>query len=63
MSLTQTRFQGGLIDSLNAEIALGTVANANDASQWLRWTYLFVRMKKNPMYYGTLLIVSDHRLF
>ncbi|KAJ8698174.1 putative steryl acetyl hydrolase mug81 [Pleurotus ostreatus] len=48
----ESQFQGGLIDSLNAEIALGTVANANDASQWLRWTYLFVRMKKNPMYYG-----------
>ena len=41
-----------MIDSLNAEIALGTVANINDAVQWLGFTYLFVRMKKNPFVYG-----------
>lgn len=46
------RFQGGLFDSLNAEIALGTVANVNDAVRWLGYTYLFVRMRKNPFYYG-----------
>ena len=41
-----------MIDSLNAEIALGTVANVNDAVQWLGYTYLFVRMRKNPFQYG-----------
>ena len=41
-----------MIDSLNAEIALGTVANINDAVQWLGFTYMFVRMKKNPFVYG-----------
>ncbi|KAJ8523515.1 hypothetical protein ONZ45_g38 [Pleurotus djamor] len=48
----ESTFQGGLIDALNAEISLGTVASVRDASQWLRYTYLFVRMKKNPMFYG-----------
>lgn len=46
------RFQGGLIDAINAEISLGTVANINDAVQWLGFTYLFVRMQKNPFIYG-----------
>ena len=41
-----------MIDSLNAEIALGTVANVHDAVQWLGYTYLFVRMRKNPLQYG-----------
>ncbi|EEB97805.1 hypothetical protein MPER_02801 [Moniliophthora perniciosa FA553] len=47
------RFQTGMIDALNAEIALGTVSNASDAVQWLGYTYLFVRMKKNPFVYGS----------
>ena len=46
------RFTTGIIDALNAEIALGTVANVNDAVQWMGYTYLFVRMRKNPLQYG-----------
>ena len=42
-------------DALNAEISLGTVSSINDAVQWLGYTYLFVRIKKNPMAYGTTL--------
>ncbi|KAJ3862945.1 Sec63-domain-containing protein [Lentinula novae-zelandiae] len=48
----ESQFNKGIIDSLNAEIALGTVANTNDAVQWLGYTYLFVRMRKNPIVYG-----------
>ncbi|KAF9469005.1 Sec63 Brl domain-containing protein [Collybia nuda] len=48
----ESQFQGGIIDSLNAEISLGTVANTRDAVQWLGYTYLFVRMRRNPFIYG-----------
>lgn len=41
-----------MVDALNAEIALGTVANVSDAVQWLGYTYLYVRMKKQPLQYG-----------
>ena len=41
-----------MIDSLNAEIALGTVASIRDGVQWLGYTYLWVRMRKNPFQYG-----------
>jgi replicative superfamily II helicase len=41
-----------MIDSMNAEIALGTVSNVQEGVTWLGYTYLFVRMKKNPMFYG-----------
>lgn len=41
-----------MVDALNAEIALGTVASEADAIQWLGYTYLFVRMRKNPFPYG-----------
>ena len=42
----------GLVDNLNAEIVLGTVTNIQEAVAWLSYTYLFVRMLKNPMVYG-----------
>ncbi|KAI0775993.1 Sec63-domain-containing protein [Trametes elegans] len=48
----ESKFVAGMIDSLNAEVALGTVANVHDAVQWLGYTYLFVRMRKNPFQYG-----------
>lgn len=46
------RFIEGMVDSLNAEVSLGTVANIKDAIQWIGYTYLFVRMRRNPMVYG-----------
>lgn len=42
---------------MNAEIALGTVRTIDEGVQWIGWTYLFVRMRKNPMVYG--LTISD----
>ncbi|CAL1701424.1 unnamed protein product [Somion occarium] len=48
----ESRFTTGMIDALNAEIALGTVANVRDAVQWLGYTYLYVRIRKNPFQYG-----------
>ena len=41
-----------LVDNLNAEITLGTVTSVTEAIQWLAYTYLYVRMRKNPLHYG-----------
>uniref|UniRef100_A0A8C7QP24 U5 small nuclear ribonucleoprotein 200 kDa helicase n=1 Tax=Oncorhynchus mykiss TaxID=8022 RepID=A0A8C7QP24_ONCMY len=41
-----------LPDMLNAEIVLGNVQNAKDAVNWLGYTYLYVRMLRNPTLYG-----------
>ncbi|GJE84444.1 Sec63 domain-containing protein [Phanerochaete sordida] len=48
----ESKFIAGIIDAMNAEIALGTVASIQDAIRWLGYTYLFVRMRKNPLQYG-----------
>ena len=48
----ESQFMSRLADNLNAEISLGTVANMQEAVQWLSYTYLHVRMRKNPMAYG-----------
>ncbi|GMH32834.1 hypothetical protein BSKO_00668 [Bryopsis sp. KO-2023] len=48
----ESQFTKDLVDHLNAEIVLGTVTNLREASTWLSYTYLFVRMVKNPRSYG-----------
>ncbi|KAK8090893.1 Sec63 Brl domain-containing protein [Apiospora phragmitis] len=48
----ESRFSSKLVDNLNAEIALGTVTSIPEAVQWIGYSYLFVRMQRNPMTYG-----------
>ncbi|CDZ98858.1 sec63-domain-containing protein [Phaffia rhodozyma] len=48
----ESQFVAGMIDSMNAEIALGTITDVGEAVQWMGYTYLFVRMKRNPFNYG-----------
>ncbi|QRV72722.1 hypothetical protein RhiJN_00736 [Ceratobasidium sp. AG-Ba] len=48
----ESKLVSGIVDSLNAEIALGTVSNIQEAVSWLGYTYLHVRMRKNPFHYG-----------
>ncbi|PON70319.1 Activating signal cointegrator 1 complex subunit [Trema orientale] len=45
-------FISSLKDNLNAEVALGTVTNVKEACAWLGYTYLFIRMRQNPLAYG-----------
>nr|CAH7746700.1 unnamed protein product [Callosobruchus chinensis] len=46
-----------LPDMLNAEIVLGTVQNLRDAVTWLGYTYLYIRMLRQPTLYT---ISYDH---
>ena len=48
----ESRFSKHIVDNLNAEIALGTVTSVPEAVQWLGYSYLFVRMQRNPLTYG-----------
>ncbi|POS85916.1 Sec63-domain-containing protein [Erysiphe pulchra] len=48
----ESRFSKHLVDNLNAEISLGTVTSIPDAIQWLGYSYLYVRMQRNPLTYG-----------
>lgn len=41
-----------LPDLLNAEIVLGNVQNVKEAAYWLGYTYLYVRMLRNPSLYS-----------
>uniref|UniRef100_A0A4W3HS74 Activating signal cointegrator 1 complex subunit 3 n=1 Tax=Callorhinchus milii TaxID=7868 RepID=A0A4W3HS74_CALMI len=48
----ESQFLNHLANNLNAEIALGTVTNVEEAVKWLSYTYLYVRMRANPLVYG-----------
>lgn len=41
-----------LPDMLNAEIVLGNVQNVKEAAYWLSYSYLYVRMLRNPTLYS-----------
>ncbi|CAN6469997.1 unnamed protein product [Victoria cruziana] len=48
----ESQFVSSLKDNLNAEVVLGTVTNVREACAWLGYTYLFIRMRTNPLAYG-----------
>jgi activating signal cointegrator complex subunit 3 len=60
----ESNFVQCLADNLNAEISLGTISNVQEAIEWLSYTYLYVRMKKNPQVYGLNYddLEDDHNL-
>ena len=48
----ESQFINSLADNLNAEVCLGTVTTVEEGAKWLSYTYLHVRMKFNPLFYG-----------
>uniref|UniRef100_A0A0E0P155 RNA helicase n=1 Tax=Oryza rufipogon TaxID=4529 RepID=A0A0E0P155_ORYRU len=48
----ESQFISRLADHLNAEIVLGTIQNVREACTWLGYTYLYIRMLRNPTLYG-----------
>ena len=43
---------GAVLRRMDPATAAGTVTNVREATLWLSYTYLFVRMLKNPLAYG-----------
>ena len=48
----ESQMISSLPDVLNAEIVLGNVQNIKEAAYWLGYTYLYVRMLRNPALYS-----------
>ncbi|KAH3806659.1 hypothetical protein DPMN_134983 [Dreissena polymorpha] len=47
-----------LMEHLNAEIALATISDISVALEWLKYTFLYIRVMKNPGHYGNCPIYS-----
>lgn len=48
----ESQFIKWLPDMLNGEIVLGSISSTAEAAAWLGYTYLYVRMLRNPKLYG-----------
>ena len=48
----ESQFIRKLADNMNAEIVMGTITTIEEAVTWLGYTYLYVRLLKNPSLYG-----------
>jgi len=48
----ESNFIKALADHMNAEIVNGTISTIQEASNWLSYTFLFIRMRRNPLAYG-----------
>jgi activating signal cointegrator complex subunit 3 len=48
----ESGFIKALVDHMNAEVVNGTITNIKEAALWLSYTFLFVRMGRNPVAYG-----------
>lgn len=48
----ESNFIAHLTDNLIAEIVSGTVTSVEEGMEWLRYTYLNVRLAQNPLVYG-----------
>lgn len=55
----ESQFVSRLVDMLNAEVSMGCVSSIDDGKLWLTYTYLYVRMLKNPILYG--IPVDEHQ--
>jgi ATP-dependent DNA helicase HFM1/MER3 len=49
--LVESKLHLNLVDHMNAEIGLGTISDLLSARKWLRGTFLYVRLQKNPSFY------------
>jgi ATP-dependent DNA helicase HFM1/MER3 len=49
--LLESHLHENLIENLNAEIALKTIRNVGMALEWLKSTFLYIRVQKNPRHY------------
>lgn len=47
----ESQFISHLADQLNAEVALGSVQTVKGAVNWMGYTYLYIRMLRNPTLY------------
>jgi len=45
-----------LVEHLNAEIVLHTINDMSIAMEWIRYTFLYIRVMKNPKHYGKFYI-------
>eukprot|EP01080_Neovahlkampfia_damariscottae_P011936 gene11936-5337_t len=60
--LVESHFHNYLIEHMNAEIVLKNIVDIKLAVEWLKSTFLYIRMKKNPTHYNISSNISEKEL-
>ena len=50
-TMVESNLHSHLFEHLNAEIILGTIKRVGQATDWIKSTYLYLRVGRNPTYY------------
>ena len=50
-TMVESNLHSHLFEHLNAEIILGTIKSVGQATDWIKSTYLYLRVRRNPAYY------------
>lgn len=51
-TILESSLHVNLSEHLNSEIGLGTITSVSSAKEWLRGSFLFQRIRKNPKHYS-----------
>jgi ATP-dependent DNA helicase HFM1/MER3 len=51
-TILESSLHANLSEHLNSEIGLGTITSVISAKEWLRGSFLFQRIRKNPKHYS-----------
>ncbi|KAG5647300.1 hypothetical protein DXG03_000837 [Asterophora parasitica] len=51
-TILESSLHANLSEHLNSEVGLGTITSISTAKEWLRGTFLFQRIRKNPKHYA-----------
>ena len=51
-TVIESSLHQNLAEHLNSEVGLGTIGSVNSAKEWLRNSFLFQRIRKNPNHYA-----------
>eukprot|EP01099_Mayorella_cantabrigiensis_P006421 TRINITY_DN5354_c0_g1_i1.p1 TRINITY_DN5354_c0_g1~~TRINITY_DN5354_c0_g1_i1.p1 ORF type:complete len:573 (-),score=91.48 TRINITY_DN5354_c0_g1_i1:129-1847(-) len=51
-----------MVEHINAEVVLGTITDVSVLIEWLKSTYLYIRMRKNPSHYGIPLRLKEEEI-
>ena len=52
LEVVESKLLSNLVETLNTEISQQVINNVTEAIDWLKGTFFFVRVLKNPKYYG-----------
>ena len=59
-TMIESHLKDNIVEHINAEISTGTIVDINSAVNWIKNTFMYVRMKNNPNKFGIKVFQIHH---